>query len=322
MKLIIWFVFSVFATLGLASEPQILPLWPGKAPGTESLPNEELVEDRSTGKPEAAPNRKISRVTVPSLLIFRPASGTANHAAVIICPGGGYSSVGWDKEGLKVAEFLSGLGYTAAVLKYRMPRPDLTATGLPWPQQDAQRAIRLLRAMATEYDMNQNRIGIMGFSAGGHLAATCGVLKSIGDVGAHDPIDRLSARPDFLILVYPVVSMRDPMATHPGSKKRLLGENPPPGMADQYSPEIHVNAATPPTFLVHAKDDRVSVENSILFVEALKQAGVSYEFCLLETGGHGFGLAQGKPAPLGDWPTKMKLWLEKTILAEAGARTR
>ncbi len=267
-----------------AAEP--FPLWPQGAPG-------------ALGK-EAA--------DVPTLTPYLAPKERATGAAVVICPGGGYGRLA-DHEGRPVAEWLNSVGVTAFVLKYRLgPRYKHPAMS-----QDAARAIRTVRARAAEWGLDPERVGILGFSAGGHLASTAGTHFDAGRAGASDPVERFSSRPSVMILIYPVITMRE--KTHAGSKKNLLGESPSPGLVALLSNEEQVTKETPPTFLVHTMTDTaVPVENTLMFVNALRKAGVPFELHLYERGPHGFGLgtARGdKPADpvLSTWPAHAADWL-------------
>jgi acetyl esterase/lipase len=238
---------------------------------------------------------------IPTLTPYIPKE-KATGAAVIVCPGGGYSHLA-DHEGGPVAEWLNSVGITAFVLKYRIgPRYHH-----PAPLQDAARAIRLVRSRAAEWKLDPQRIGILGFSAGGHLASTIGTHFDLGVPDATDPIERVSSRPDLLVLIYPVITMGN--FTHAGSKKQLLGDNPSAEMVTLLSNELQVTKDTPPTFLVHtANDAGVPVENSLHFAEALRKAGVPFEMHIYERGPHGFGLG-GKDPVLSTWPTTCAAWL-------------
>jgi acetyl esterase/lipase len=267
-----------------ATEPVVL--WPQGAPGALG----HAAEDVPTLTPFPAPGEK------------------ATGAAVIICPGGGYGHLA-DHEGRPVAEWLNSIGVTAFVLKYRLgPRYHHPAM-----LQDAARAIRTLRARAAEWGIDPARVGILGFSAGGHLASTAGTHFDAGKPGDADPVERVSSRPDVMILIYPVITMRE--KTHAGSKKNLLGDNPTPELVALLSNEEQVTKETPPAFLVHTMTDAaVPVENTLMFVAALRRAGVPFELHLYERGPHGFGLGtarEGKPADpvLSTWPARCADWL-------------
>jgi acetyl esterase/lipase len=255
-------------------------LWPSGAPGAVGQEPED----------------------VPTLTAYLPPKEKATGAAMIVCPGGGYSHLS-EREGRPVAEWLSSVGVAAFVLRYRLgPRYHH-----PAPFQDAARAIRLLRSKATEWQLDPNRIGILGFSAGGHVASTLGTHFDAGQPGAADPIARFSSRPDLMILIYPVISMRE--ITHAGSKELLIGKDASPELVALLSNDEQVTKTTPPTFLVHsASDPGVPVENSLRFAAALKKAGVPFDLNIYERGPHGFGLAQDDPV-LSTWPRRCEVWL-------------
>lgn len=244
-------------------------------------------------------------VDKPTLTPF-PAKGSgAVPTAVIVCPGGGYRNLSTVKEGSDVAVWLNHLGISAFVLKYRLgPKYHH-----PAELSDAQRAIRYVRAHASEYSIRPDRIGIWGFSAGGHLASTAGTHFDDGNKSAPDRLDQQSSRPDFMILAYPVITLHDPLA-HVGSRVNLLGNSPDPALVDQLSNESRVTAKTPPTFLFHTTEDKtVPVENSIMFYSALRKAGVPAEMHIYLKGAHGVGLAPFDPI-LRTWPERLADWMK------------
>jgi acetyl esterase/lipase len=303
-------VFVLLAPLSApAAEPQTLKLWPLLAKGSA---DSETVKDRGDA---ARPNRFISDVTLPTLTVYLPRVEKASGAAVVVCPGGGYAGVAIDKEGHEVARWLNSIGVAAIVLKYRMPKPDVTKDGPPLPLLDVQRTLRLVRSRAQEWNLKGDRVGVMGFSAGGHLASMAATRFHPADgaatTEAPDTLERYSDRPDFVILIYPVISLRDDVA-HAGSRKRLLGDAPTPELIDAFSSDTRVTAQTPPTFLVHAADDGVKCENSLLFRAALAEEKVSCELHLFEKGGHGFGLGTDKPE-IEAWPALCETWLKARI---------
>ena len=273
---------SLAAQPAQAAAPKVESLWPNGAPG-------------AVGTEEA---------DKPSLSIYLPPAEKATGAAVVICPGGGYGHLAVGHEGHDVAQWLNSLGVAAFMLKYRIaPRYHH-----PAPLQDAQRAIRTVRARAAEWQVDPKRIGILGFSAGGHLASTAGTHFDAGNPAADDPIGRASCRPDFMILVYPVISFTTPY-THVGSRNNLLGPKPDAKLVESLSNEKQVTPQTPPTFLVHTSGDTgVPAENSILFYLALRKAKVPAEMHIYEKGGHGFGLAPNDPV-LSTWPERCAAWL-------------
>jgi acetyl esterase/lipase len=227
---------------------------------------------------------------------------------VIICPGGGYGGLAYDMEGTEVARWFAERGVTGVVLKYRMPRPAESQGQVPWPIQDGQRAIQTIRARAAEWGIDPRRIGILGFSAGGHLAATVSTHVLAADPAAGDVVRAHSSRPDFSVLIYPVTTF-DPAIGHSGSANALLGKNADAALVTLYSNDQQVSATTPPAFLVHAADDKVKIENSERYAAALQKAGVACEFARFDQGGHGFGLGikGGEPAT---WPTRCLAWLK------------
>jgi acetyl esterase/lipase len=248
---------------------------------------------------------RISNVVQPTLTVFVPAPGTANGTAVVICPGGGYARLSIDSEGYDVAKRLNEMGITAFVLKYRLPNDESQPDKTIAPLLDAQQALRLVRQQATKYKLNPERIGLMGFSAGGHLAATAGT-QFAKPVGANP--GPVSVRPAFLVLMYGVISFSDSLQ-HPGSRQNLLGKNPSAAQVRQYSNELQVTAQTPPTFLVHAQDDTtVPVQNSIVFYQACLRHNVPAEMHLYPKGGHGFGL--NNKTTKDDWTERLKNWLD------------
>lgn len=255
--------------------------------------------------PNRAPNAiGKETVDVPTITPFFAPKDRATGTAIVVFPGGGYSHLSDVKEGSSVAEWLNSLGITAFVVKYRLGM----RYHAPAQLQDASRAIRIVRSKAKEWNVDPGRIGILGFSAGGHLAATLGTHFDIGKADNSDLIERTSSRPDLMILVYPVITMGD--FTHAGSKKYLLGDNPTPEQIKNYSNELWVTKDTPPTFLVHAvADPGVPVENSLLFADALRKAGVPFEMHLYEKGPHGFGLAPNDPV-LSSWLERCADWLK------------
>lgn len=257
--------------------------------------------------PEKAPvGDGFFESTDAAITVHVPEPGQAKTAAVVICPGGGYRGRVVGPEGHGIAEWLNEHGIAGIVLEYRLPG------GRPFvPLLDAQRAIRTVRARADGWNIDPKRIGIIGFSAGGHLASTAATHFDAGNPQATDPIERLSCRPDFAILVYPVITMDE--KTHSGSKANLLGENPKPELLELFSNEKQVTAQTPPTFLTHALDDKVvAPDNSRVFYEALRSRGVPAEFLELPSGGHGLN---GYKGPMWDaWQSRSLEWLAEEKL--------
>jgi len=274
--------------------------------GCSSIQNLDTTPKVELLWPDGAPDAKGSADgDKPTLTIHLPPKDQATGTAVIICPGGGYGHLAIDYEGHEVAQWLNSLGIAGFVLKYRHRG---TGYGHPAPLQDAQRAIRTIRSRAKEWNIQPNRIGILGFSAGGHLASTAGTHFDKGNCNAKDLVERASCRPDFMVLVYPVITMTGPHAGK-GSRRNLLGENPDNSLIEFLSSEKQVTFQTPPTFLVHGNDDKiVHPQNSILFYQALKKAGVPAEIHIYEHGKHGFGLNRDK-GPVLSWPKRCAEWL-------------
>jgi pectinesterase len=271
---------------------QVIVLWPEGVPGAKPNGGEERNVDA-----------RISNVQVPSLTYFPASPGSSVDTAVIVCPGGGYARLAFDKEGSDIAKRLNALGVSAFVLKYR-----LLEYGHPAPLQDVLRAIRTVRSRAADFGLKEDRIGVMGFSAGGHVAATAATLFDTAEGRTGTALDRTSARPDFAVLLYPVITMKDPFV-HAGSRDNLLGKNPSAVLLDGLSAELHVTKNTPPVFLVHTEEDAtVPVENSILFYQALRKAAVPSELHLYAKGPHGFALAEGL-GPTSEWPKRLEEWM-------------
>ena len=275
-------------------------------------PEGEIPNYRNTGEKEQSDTSdivRISKVQEPDIAVFLPAKKNATGEAVIICPGGGYYILAYDWEGTDIAKFWNSKGVAAIVLKYRLPTSESQIVPHKSPLMDAQRAMRLVRYHAAEWNINPDRIGIMGFSAGGHLASTLSTHFDPGNPEAKDPVEQVSCRPDFSILVYPVISFTGDFM-HSGSKKALLGENPDPELATFYSNELQVNASTPPAILIHSGDDKgVQVKNSIVYYEALVKNGIKAEMHIYPYGGHGYSLAIGK-GHLAGWPERCHEWLK------------
>jgi len=271
------------ASAGTEQDTEI-PLWSNGAPGALG----DAPEDRPAITPFLA-----------------PAAGTT-RAAMVIFPGGGYSHLATDKEGTQVARWLTTLGVAAFVVRYRLgPRYHH-----PIMMQDAQRAVRLVRSSAARLNIDPSRIGVLGFSAGGHMASTAGTHFDAGNPASHDTVDRVSSRPDFMVLAYPVITMTEPLA-HKGSRKNLLGDSPSASLVRLTSNETQVTHDTPPTFIVATTDDAtVPVQNSLMFYDALRAAGVPAELHVFESGHHGFGLATADPI-LSTWTSQCEAWLRR-----------
>jgi acetyl esterase/lipase len=274
------------------SLPAGVALWPEGVPGAIA-----------GGGPEVLVEGRVSNVHEPALLPFPAPEGGRTGTAVIVCPGGGYNRLALEKEGVRTARWLNGLGVSAFILKYR-----LKEYGHPAPLRDVLRAVRLLRSDASRWGIAPDRIGVLGFSAGGHLAASAGTLYDDPDGRTGAALDATSARPDFLVLVYPVIRLVGPH-THSGSGRSLLGVHATPETLDRYSPDTRVTKDTPPAFLAHGgTDTAVPPENSALFYMALRRARVPAELHLYREGGHGIGL-EPDHGPISSWPVRCAEWL-------------
>lgn len=262
-----------------------IPLWAAGAPGAlGSAPEDQ-----------------------PAITPYLPPQGTANGTGVVIFPGGGYQHLSMEKEGSDVANWLTTTGITAFVVRYRLgPKYHH-----PVELGDAQRAIRTVRSRASEWGVDPQKLGIIGFSAGGHLASSAGTHFDAGSTSSADVIDRASSRPDFMLLLYPVITMRGDSTTHMGSRKNLLGDTPDDALVRLMSNELQVTRNTPPTFIAHSTDDKtVPVENALMFYQALRNSAVPVEMHVFEYGGHGFGLAPNDPI-LGTWTTLAESWMRR-----------
>lgn len=291
-------VLSLSMSMTFSYAQNEMPLYAGAVPNSKSVANTEKSEMGKDGI------LRISEVSVPGITVYPAPKDIANGTAVIICPGGGYRILAASHEGSDVAKEFNKMGITAFVLKYRIPNENAQIDRTIAPLQDAQQALRIVRKDASKYGINPNRIGIMGFSAGGHLASTAGThfSKPVGDNA-----DASNVRPDFMLLIYPVISFGD--FGHKGSAEQLIGKNPSEELVKLYSNEQQVTAQTPPAFLVHAGDDNaVPVKNSLSFYEALQKNGVPSELHVYPKGGHGFGL-NNKTTP-DKWIERAKNWLD------------
>ena len=281
----------------------IIPLWPEGPPGGVPAGLQENIVIRDN--PFGLMDRAAHDVTVPSLSIFYP--DTPDGSAILIIPGGGYKWVVIDKEGFEGARHFSGEGATVYVLRYRLPHQGWQA-GPDAPLQDAQRAMRLIRARAAEDRIDPSRVMVAGFSAGGHLAGTLAMQFDKPAYAPVDAADTLPARPDAAALIYPVATMTEPLA-HPGSRLNMLGAAPTPETIAKWSLESMARPDMPPVFLMHAADDpAVPVENALMLYAALRKAGVPVALHVYEAGGHGFGLRGIDGTPLQSWPSLLGEW--------------
>jgi acetyl esterase/lipase len=300
MKRLILFVTLTCCTL-LSYSQTVLSLYSDSIPNSKPVPDQEKSDTNQKGIVTG-----ISKVSRPALTVYLPPADKATGAAIIVIPGGGYRFEAVDHEGVQVAKKFNEMGVAAFVLKYRLPDDATMVNKEIGPVQDAQRAIQLVREKAKDWSIDKDRVGIIGFSAGGHLASTAGTHfdHAYINVGKKNNL-----RPDFMILVYPVISFADSI-THMGSRDNLLGKNPSPEKKLEYSNELHITKKTPPTFLVHAENDStVKVQNMLLFATALQKNKVPFDFYLYDKGGHGFGL--NNPTSDVKWIDLVHEWLNK-----------
>lgn len=294
MKMVL-LVLAFCGGLVMAQDAKEMNLWTGDVPGARELAAPEQMD--------ASGN--VANIETPTLTVCVPESAAKPMPAVVICPGGGYGRLSFQKEGREIAEWFNSLGIAAIILKNRV-----APFRHPVPLTDGQRAIRTVRHNAEAWGIDPEKIGILGFSAGGHLASSVGTHFDGGNAEAEDPVERVSCRPDFMILIYPVISMQDGV-THGGSKENLLGARPSAEMVDLMSNEKQVTAKTPPTFLVHSDDDgAVPSMNSVLFYQAMKQHGVPAAMHIYLKGGHGYGMREENGFAAQDWPGRCAGWLE------------
>jgi acetyl esterase/lipase len=292
-KLVGIFTLILFSCSIMAQDFK-LKVWPEGAPSSNGMTLPEEVFE----------GRRVRNVSEAELYVYLPKIGINTGVAMVICPGGGYAMEAMDHEGYDLAEWLSLQGIAGIVLKYRLPYGHEQI-----PLEDAQRAIRLVRSKAKDWGINPNKIGIAGSSAGGHLASTAGTRFDPGKAEATNLVERISSRPDFMLLLYPVISFNEEYG-HMGSRNNLLGEGNNLKLVEKYSNELQVTAQTPPTFLILADDDStVPTRNSIEFYLALKRNNIPAEMHIFRNGGHGFGMNK-KNLPIDQWPELFAQWMK------------
>lgn len=294
MKTTIAILSLIFISLSGMAQDFKLKVWPNGAPDSNGMTQPE----------ETFEGKRVRNVSEAELYVYLPKIGINTGAAVVICPGGGYVIEAMDHEGYDMAEWLASKGVAGIVLKYRLPYGHDQI-----PLEDLQRAIRMVREKATEWGINPAKVGVAGSSAGGHLASTGGTHFDLGNPDATDPINRLSCRPDFMLLLYPVITFREEFG-HMGSRQNLIGTVNKWSMVEKYSNELQVTPETPPTFLVLADDDGgVPPRNSVEFYLALKKYNIPAEMHIFRNGGHGFGMNK-KNLPVDQWPDLFAEWLK------------
>jgi acetyl esterase/lipase len=297
-KILMW-AGVIMITTSVFSQNKIIEVWNGKVPGSIKNPNYKQVVDSTY-------YIKLRNISKPTIEVYLASADNNSGTAMVVCPGGGYYGVSFLSEGVEIAKWLNQLGISAIVLHYRLPDDAIMKNKSIAPLQDGQEAIRIVRRNAKEWGIDPHKIGIMGFSAGGHLAST---VSTHFNEKVYNPIDSTSARPDFSLLIYPVISM-DSAITHAGSRENLLGKHPLPEMVKHFSNELQVNGETPPAFLVHSIDDgAVPVQNSIGYTMAMQKYHVPCELHIYQSGGHGYGLGRSKNTE-SSWPEACRKWLE------------
>ncbi|MBW4889537.1 alpha/beta hydrolase [Mucilaginibacter sp. HMF5004] len=290
-------LLSIMAAAFTTQAQTIIPLYPGKIPNSITVPDPEVRTVDKSG------NVRYSKTSVPTLEIMLPEKDIANGTAVIICPGGGYTLTSYTHEGIKIAAAFNKMGVAAFILKYRIPSDAYMVDKNIGPLQDAQTAIKIVRTRAKEWGVDTGKVGIIGFSAGGHLASTAGTHFNMPVI---ENKEKTNLRPSFMILGYPVLDLSDSLM-HKGSRVNLLGENPTPEKIRLYSANYQVTSQTPPTFIVHAGDDKtVKVQNSIVMYLALLKNGVPAEMHIYPKGGHGFGI---NDTNTGHWIDRCQDWM-------------
>lgn len=290
-------IFLFMFSTDLQAQSKTVKLWPDKVPGATK-------EKSYWPKPDEQ-ERCISKISDPEMEVFLPPKEKANGSAVLIFPGGGYQVVCLHHEGYDLAKWFADRGVAGIVLKYRLPSDEIMKNKTIGPLQDAQEAMRVIRRNAAEWNINPEKIGVMGFSAGGHLAST---LSTHYNEKVYESKDNISARPNFSVLIYPVISFNESF-THMGSRINLLGNNPEAKMVEHFSNELQVKQDTPPAFLVHSSDDEaVPVANSLRYFEALQKNKVPAEMHIYEKGGHGYGMGEGGTENA--WPAALLQWMK------------
>lgn len=299
-KVLIAFLIIMIHFVPGQSQNSIIKLWPDGVPGSIKNDSYTEVEQLLNGSPS-----RYNKVTDPALTIFLPPAEKATGTAVLICPGGGYGTLAFDHEGYQIAQWLNENGIAGIILKYRLPSDLIMKDKTVGPLQDAQEGLRTIRRHAAEWKINPRKVGVIGFSAGGHLASTL----STHYAEKVYPSDTTSARPDFSLLIYPVITF-DSTFTHMGSRINLIGKKPAPELIKRFSNEQQVNAKTPRAFLVHSMDDNtVPVRNSIEYYNRLVSFKIPSELHIFQKGGHGYGMSVGNGTQAA-WPALCISWLK------------
>ncbi len=294
-------IIAIIPTLNSNAQQKTMNLWPGGIPGL--VFTDSYIEKSTTSEGLIT---RFEKTTNPMIYIFLPPKEKATGTAVLICPGGGYAALAFGHEGNAIASWLNDNGIAGIILKYRLPSDLIMKDKSIGPLQDAQEAMRIIRRNAVAWNIDPKEVGVIGFSAGGHLAST---LSTHYADKVYDAADTVSARPDFSLLIYPVITM-DASFTHAGSRKNLIGENPSDEAIKSFSNELQVNEKTPPAFMVHSADDQtVPVKNSIVYYEQLVKYNIPSELHIFQKGGHGYGL-DGSKDTQSAWPGLCISWLK------------
>lgn len=303
MKNVLFFTLVLSMTSHSLFAQKIMKLWTDEIPFSTGVIGEEEITDQG----------HVRNIQDPTITVYLPEKEKATGAAVVICPGGGYWILAIKHEGHDIAKWFNEIGVAGIVVKNRLPTSDNITDKSEVAMTDAMRAVRMTRYNSKDWGIDPTKIGIMGFSAGGHLASSVGTHFDLGIAESKDPIQHISCRPDFMILMYPVISMSEDYM-HAGSMKNLLGENPSEAQMIRFSNEKQVTSETPPTILIHADDDKgVPVANSIAFYEALQAHGVSAELHIFNSGGHGFGLGRKDGTSHNMWPENVEAWMKDMV---------
>jgi len=300
-KSVLGLFFLTFLILDINAQNTVLKVWPNGIPG--SIKNDSYSEKATLT--DGIPSR-YEKVIDPSITVFLPPSEKATGTAVLICPGGGYGVLAFDHEGFAIAKWLNENGIAGIILKYRLPSELIMKDKSIGPLQDVQEAMRTIRRNASGWNINPHKIGVIGFSAGGHLASS---LSTHYSDKVYDVTDTTSARPDFSLLIYPVISF-DGSITHAGTRRNLIGDNPSYDAIKHFSNELQITDKTPPAFLVHSADDMaVPVKNSIVYSEGLQKNRIPVELHIFQKGGHGYGLSAGRGTQ-SSWPDLCLAWMK------------
>lgn len=302
--------FGSMLASNAVSEPIELPIWPDGLPGGGHVRLEEVWTERPVNDgTDVKLDRSVKDISEPALTIYLPEKPNAMRTSLVIFPGGGFNHLAIDKEGHDVARWLNSHGIAGIVVKYRVVHPESDFYVYNACVPDCLRAIRMVRQHAEEWNLNPDKVGVMGFSAGGYLTAIAGTLSKEGDKTSADPAQRFSNHPNFIAPIYPLIELDERLATNESFRTRMFGPDPSAERIKRFSPLKQVNRSTPPTFLVHAHDDGLSPQNSIRFYQALLEANIPAELHLYSKGGHGYGIRQ-RGLPISSWRENLLDWMK------------